>query len=619
MEFNKAQQETINTITGNVAVIAAAGSGKTTTLTYRIKNMVESHHILPSSILAITFSKKAKENIIDKLEKMNIKCVNVETFHSLALKVIQAKYGSTYTVWTKQWEKEKVVTDICTSLSLCSKDDVPYNEICSFIALQKNKMVKYDNELYYPEHLEFSKRDMKQIYQMYENYKEKNHYIEFDDFLNMANDIFSNDSTILKHFQDSYHYILVDEFQDVSLSQSLFLQYINTKNTMIVGDPLQAIYSFRGGDSKFIMNFDTTYDDVKVINLNTNYRCSADIIKTANKLAYTLPESKDKNYVESIPFNPSYKKPELRHFEDEYSEAAWISKYISKLKANGYKYNDIAILARTNAQLQKCETALYDRDIKYEIVDGKCFSELPEIKLLISYLRLSIHENDNEAFEYLYNKPNRWLDKKFLEEVKKNARFRNLSLYNSMFTIDRRNWRFKNGIDEIMEIINHLQNVRYSHVGELINYLRSRLNIDQYVTKGKQSDDGGFSEQIENMDSFESLCSKYKSIEEMLKYLENINKEINMSSQSKVKLLTIHKSKGMEYPVVFIIGCNDGLLPHKRNKDSDDEKRLLYVAMTRAEKELYMSYSDMYNEKLMRVSPFMNDIATTIKVVKKNN
>lgn len=619
MIFNRQQEEAINIIDGNVSVIATAGSGKTTLLTNRIKNMVENHDCSPSSILAITFSKKAKENIINKLDELNIRHVNIETFHSLALKVIISAYGSNrYKVWTLQWEKEKVVKEICDTLQLCSYDDVPYNEIFSFIALQKVNMKKSTDALIYKKNLPFPNDDMCNIYKMYEEYKNRKSYIEFDDFLNMANDIFDNDSDVLNTYKTYFQYVLVDEFQDVSLSQSLFLKKINNTNTMIVGDPLQAIYAFRGGNSKYILNFDTDYKDVKVVNLNTNYRCSKNIVETANKLALSIPDSKHKNYVESIANKESFKKPELRHFYDDYEESEWIAKRITELKKEGYNYNDVAILARTNAQLQKLETSLHNNNISFDVVGGNLFTYLPEIKLIISYLKLVIHQNDNSAFSYIYNKPNRWLDKKFFEEVERNSIHKNVSLYNAMFTIDRRNWRFKNGIDEIFEVINYMQNKKYSSVADLVRYLRNRLNIDDFVTKGKQSDDGSYIEQIDNLDSFESMCKKYKTIEQLLKDLDDLDKNIKLKEDDKVRLLTIHKSKGTEYPVVFIIGCNNELLPHYKNKNIDDERRLFYVAITRAEKELYMSYVDMYNNKTLNVSPFIENIKDTILIVKKD-
>ena len=618
MNFNKQQEETINTIEGNVAVIASAGSGKTTVLTHRIKKMVEEHNILPSSILAITFSKKAKENINEKLMELNISNVSVETFHSFALKIISSMYGiKKFKIWTTPWEKEKTIKWICSdSLLLCDSDNVPYNEITSFIALQKNNMKTPNDDLIYTPDIPFKEEDMKQIYKTYEEYKEINSLIEFDDFLNMANKIFDTDYYTLEKYRNIFQYILVDEFQDISISQALLLRKLNTKNTMIVGDPLQAIYSFRGGDSRFILNFDTDYKDVKVINLNTNYRCSKDIVSTANKLALSIPDSQHKNYVESISYKGNFQIPELRHFSDDYEECLWVASKIGELKFKGYDYNDIAILARTNAQLQKLESTLHDEDIAFEIVDGKTFTELAEIKLIISYFKLALNTNDNESFSYLYNKPNRWLDKKFLKEVTDNSFKKNTSLYNSMFTIGRRNWRFKKGIDEIIEVINYLQNNQNSNISDLVRFLRNRLSIDKFVTKGKQSDDGSYIEQIDNLNSFENICSKYSSIKEFVSYIDELNTEMENKDNDKVKLLTIHKSKGMEYPVVFIIGCNEEILPHYKNENVNDERRLFYVAITRAEKELYLSYVDLYNGQTKLISSFIKDIEDTIKIIK---
>lgn len=618
MNFNKQQKEAINTIDGNISVIATAGSGKTTVLTYRIKNMVENHNISPSSILAVTFSKKAKENIEKKLEKLDIYDVNIETFHSLALKIIGSAYGvRSYKVWTAPWEKEKTLQNICTTLGLCNQDDVPYNDIFSFISKQKVNMLKPTDELMYGNELPFKNEDMKRIFISYEKEKENKSYIEFDDFLNMANDTLNINADILSLYQSKFKHVLVDEFQDVSMSQALLLKKLNTTNTMIVGDPLQAIYSFRGGDSKYILNFDEEYKDTKVINLNTNYRCSKDIIVTSNTLASTISDSKHKNYMRSVSDKSAYKKPELYHLDDEYEEAKWLSKKILELSKE-YSLDDIVILARTNAQLQKVETSLHINNIAFDVVDGVLFSEQPEIKLLLSYFRLAMHDNDNVSFNYLYNKPNRWLNKKFFEEVKNNSIRRNTSLYNAMFTIDRRNWRFKNGIDEIFEVINYLQNKKYSSVADLVKYLRQRLDIDTFVSKGKQADDGSSIEQIENLDSFENMCQKYKTIEELLIDIDQLNNMAESNKGKKVKLSTIHRAKGLEFPVVFIIGCNDGLLPHYKNYNTEDEKRLFYVAITRAEKELYLSHTNTYNNKINNRSPFVEDIISTIVINKKN-
>jgi DNA helicase-2/ATP-dependent DNA helicase PcrA len=614
MKLNNAQQEVVDSISGNIAVIATAGSGKTTVLTKRIENMVN-HNINPSSILAVTFSKKAKESISDKLSKLNIFNVNVETFHSLALKIIIHKYGNTYKVWATQWEKEKCVQNICISLGLCNKDDIPYNEICVFITRQKINMIT-DNFIYSDDD-PFSSDEMRSIYLKYEEFKKYKNYIEFDDFLNIANTIIDSFPEEKKYFQSKFEYILSDEFQDISMSQSLLLKKLNDTNTMIVGDPLQAIYSFRGGKSEYILNFDREYNNTKIINLNTNYRCSNNIVKTANALAEDIPDSKHRYYVKSFANNPDNTNPQYNIYSNEYEEAENIADKIIKI-SKSYDYKDIAILARTNAQLTKIQSIFHKKHIPFNVIGGKTLIELPEIILLLSYLKLSLYENDNQSFEYIYNKPNRWLDKKFLQEVHNNSIRKNISYYNAMMTIDRRNWRFKNGIDEIYEVINYLQNKKFHNVGEMVKYLRARLNIDGYISKGKFSDDGGYTEQIENINAFENIANQYASLNEFLIYMNNIKKELDSMSLNRVNLLTIHKSKGLEYPVVFIIGCNDNLLPHEKSNNIDDEKRLFYVAITRAEKELYLSSTTSYNSKVYYPSPFLDSIRSTIYKNKTN-
>lgn len=618
MEFNEKQLKAINTIDGNIVITAVAGSGKTSVLANRIVNMIENHDINPQNILAITFSKKAKENMATKLEELTpyAKFVNVETFHSLALKIIQSAYGNIYKVWTVQWEKEACISNVCNDLSLCSKEDAPYNEIMIFITLQKVNMLKPNDELIYTKGMPFDKDEMKNIYVKYEEYKTLNNLIEFDDFLNMACDIFKDNSDLLLKYQNSFKYILSDEYQDVSMNQAILIEYLgkSNNNTFIVGDVLQAIYSFRGGRSQYLLDFDKNWQDVAVMNLDKNYRCSADIVDTANMFAKSIPESKHRNYAKTMANKDYFKKPEFNSYETSLDEGNGIADKILELCKADYKYKDFAILARTNAQLQKLETTLHNKKIPFGVVDGKLFTELPEIQLLLSYLKLSVDINDNAAFRYLYNKPLRWLNKKFLQEVESCTNTRNKSLYNAMFNIDRRNWRFKSGIDEIHEVITALQNKRFSNTSEMIKYLRRRLEIEDFVSKGNIGDDG-MSEQSENIDSFQDICTEFKTVKELLFYLNDLNKEIDTGDISqKVKLMTIHKSKGLEFPVIFIVGCSDGLLPHYKSLDINDEKRLMYVAITRAEQELYLSYSKLYNDRIFGVSPFIADMKDTITI-----
>lgn len=623
MEFNEKQLQAINTVDGNIIITAVAGSGKTSVLSNRIVNMIDNHNIKPEHILAITFSKKAKENMAKKLEELTpfANFVNVETFHSLALKIIHSAYGNTYKVWTTQWEKEACVGDVCENLGLCSKQDAPYNDIVIFITKQKVNMLKPTDDLIYEKGLPFNNDEMKNIYIKYEEYKTLNNLIEFDDFLNVACDVFKEDMEILHSYQNSFKYILSDEYQDVSMNQNLLIEYLGraNNNTFIVGDANQAIYSFRGGRSGYMLDFDKNWENVKTMSLDRNYRCSSDIVDIANEFALSIPESKHRNYTKAVADKGYFKKPEFDAYDNSLDEGDSIAEKILDLCKDKYDYKDIAILSRTNAQLQKFETTLHNKNIPFGIVDGRLFTELPEIQLLISYLKLADDTSDNTAFRFMYNKPLRWLSKKFLQEVDGKTTARNKSLYDAMFDIDRRNWRFKNGIDEIHEVISILQNKRYKNIGEMIKYLRKKLDIDNFVSKGSIGDDG-MSEQSENMDSFQDICKEFKTIKELLFYLDELNKSMDKSDiNQKVKLMTIHKSKGLEFPVVFIVGCSDGLLPHYKSNDINDEKRLMYVAITRAEQELYLSYAKLYNDRIYGVSPFIDDMKNTITINDNNN
>lgn len=613
MKLNENQQKAVDKFTGNMAVIATAGSGKTAVVTQRIKKLITTHKVKPENILAITFSRKAKDNISDRLDD-KCKNTNVETFHSLALKIVQDYSDNKYTVWLTQWEKEKCLFDICRSRGLCSvNEDLPLNDLLKYIAYQKTNM-KFPDDALYVGNAPYADDKMKDIYWAYEKYKDMKKYIEFDDLLNMVCDIFVKDSDFLEKYQDKFQYILVDEFQDVSLNQAMFLKYLSAKNNnlFVVGDGCQAIYRFRGGISKYLLEFDTEWEDTEIVNLNTNYRCSKDIIDTANLLATNLPESENKHYVEPVANRECMSKPVFKECDNAVREAKYVVDKITEIvNAKKYSFKDIAILARTNAQLQMLENVFAQEKVPYITSDGSTYVERPEIKLITSYLALAFDESD-EAFKFIYNKPNRWLSKQFLERVMSIAKKKKVSLYKAMFDIDRREWKWKNGIDEIHNVINRLRNRRFENVGRMIKYLRRELNIDDFVSRGKLADDGSYSEQIESIDNFEDTCRKFATYDELKTYLKTIDSVDMADEGDRVSLLTIHKAKGLEFPVVFIVGCSEGLLPHSKSTDIDDEMRLFYVGITRAMNKLFLTSTLKYNDKPYDTSHFIDLISNKI-------
>ena len=270
-------------------------------------------------------------------------------------------------------------------------------------------------------------------------------------------------------------------------------------------------------------------------------------------------------------------------------------------------------MARTNAQLQLFESKLASNNIQYNVFNDTTFIERPEIKLALMYIRLAHDTNDDEAFSYIYNKPLRWLDKKFLAETTEQALRTHKSLYESMFKISRRDWKFKGGIDEIAEIVITIQKGKYKTIGEELQALREIVEIDKFVSRGKISEEGDAVEQIENLNTFGEICNQFTDFDEFNKYIVNIKENNLQESSERVNLMTIHKSKGLEFPVVFLVGCSEGLLPHRKSTDINDEKRLMYVGITRAMDRLYLTSNNFYNASPMEVSSFIEMLGDTIE------
>jgi DNA helicase-2/ATP-dependent DNA helicase PcrA len=602
MEFNEDQKEAIDFYKGCCNVIASAGSGKTWVLVNRIANLINTYHVSAQNILAITFSKKAKDNIKDRLDKLipfQSQSVYVETFHSLGYKICKMFSGTNYKLISYDWQKQKILNDIYRS-KYYDNEMENINDVLNYISIRKNNLIKPNQSV------KVDDKEFNWFYEQYELAKQKKKVMDFDDMLTMSYEILNTNKSALDYCQNQFQFILVDEVQDINKVQYKIIKLIAQKNQnlFVVGDMLQNIFEWRGSSNKFVINFQNDWENVKTINLNTNYRSSKDIVDFANYFAQNLPESKISDYKDSIADKSIFKKPEYKIYKNEFEEANGISKKINELvSSESYNYNDIAILARTNAQLQNFETALFDNGLPYQIVDGTTFTDRKEIKIILSYLLLADNLNDNESFEYVYNKPNRWLGKKFLDEVSTIAKNKKMSLYCAMFKIDRRNWKFKKGIDEICTVINHLRETEFKSVKYQIKYLRDKLKIDEYVSSDINEDQID-SDKIENLNSLEHIASKYKDVKSFIDYINSLSKE-NNKKQNGVLLMTIHKAKGLEFPVVFLVGLNQGILPHRLNDNINEEMRLTYVAITRAESELYCSSTKSMYGKSMDESQFV--------------
>lgn len=552
---------------GNVLINATAGSGKTTVLVTRIRRLIY-EGIRPENILAIAFNRKTRQDIKEKLSKYT-QHVNVETFHSLAYRVI-ANEG--YTLM-KSYQKEALIESIFDDPS-----GITFHNVTSIFSKAKANMeipTVYTDQ-----------------YWKYEYSKKRNRLIEYDDFFELAMEVFKNSADVLSYYRNKYKYVLIDEYQDISKCQATFMDMINSDNTMVVGDGFQAIYSFRGGSSDFLRNFPVTHKNTTVVNMNENRRCSQEILRLANTLALEIPDSKSKYYLEPISLNGSYGfKPVYEVLQNEKEEAVYIA---SEIKCLDEKEN-CAILARTNRQFEIIQRVLHAENIPFEMIDGGLFTDIPELKLMINYIRLVNNQADDEAFEYVFNKPPRRMDEKFLSLTKARSKSTGEPLFTAMLSIP---WKYKRRRNKFYNEIKECSEHNFRHVGTLVKRLRKIFKIDDYCMKKNPESD----EVIDNLDCFQEMCSSYKTIPELLTYLEDLR---SSTTNGGVKLSTVHKSKGLEFDAVFVCGCNDGIFPHIRSENEDDEKRLFYVAITRAKKRLYLTGTECYRGKYADESPFI--------------
>jgi len=596
MELSKVQQEAVDFYRGCCNVIASAGSGKTRVLVNRIVKLIEEYDVEPGKILAITFSKKAKENMIERLTKMipeYVNFINIETFHSFGYRIVRQFTREQFEILDADWKKVKIIEEIMQSVYRTKEvDGEEVAEILHYISVQKNQMKKPD-----------TREKFGKFYKKYEDYKSAHNQLDFDDMLTKCYEILVSNEKGLAYCQDKYQFILADEMQDTNAVQYEILKLIGAKhkNVFVVDDPLQNIFQWRGSDNRFVLEFDQEWPDAKTIQLNKNYRSSLNIVRAANHFAEYIPESGHIHYVESVADKGEFEEPHYDRFTDETTEAAEISKRVKELVDAGYHYNDIAVLTRTNAQLQYFETALYRSEIPYTVVDGLSFSDRKEIKIVLSYLRLVCDINDDEAFEYIYNRPNRFLGSQFLQEVKRAARKEKISLFCAMSRVIKTNWRYKSA-NSIYGTVKQLSGNHYKTVADMIADLREILDLDSYVSKDLSENDDS---KVENLNTLQSMASNYKDIKRFVSFMMKFAKEKKIDPNS-VQLMTIHKSKGLEFPIVFVAGVNQGILPHGKNQNPDEEKRLMYVAITRAEKVLYVSSTQRYNGKEMDESDFIS-------------
>ncbi len=587
--LNKEQLEAVKHMDGPCLVMAGAGSGKTRVLTTRIVNLIN-NGVSDYNILAITFTNKAAQEMKDRVfNLLGDVHAFIGTFHSFGLRIIRENY------YELGLANNFIILDSDDTLSLVKRiiknnnlDPKKINAyaVRSKISEIKNQMFS-DIDLDRLYNSEFDKLCVK-IYHSYQRLLEEANAIDFDDLLVKPVELFMKNNNILKHYQDKYKYILVDEYQDTNPVQYKIIKLLASKykNIFVVGDMNQSIYAFRQADYHNIINFEKDYKGCKVIKLEENYRSTNNILNAANSVIKNNIHRKDLKLWSK---NGDGEKVRYLRAYDERNEADVVIDEIKKLVNSGkYNYSDIAVLYRTNSQSRVFEEEFMGKNINYKIVGSVYFYSRKEIKDLIAYLRLIYNTSDNISLRRIINEPKRGIGDTSIDKLEHLSEEMHVSMYEALST--PKELKFKSLIDELIKDSDSLT------LTELVDDILDKTGMrKEYDTKDIESQI-----RLENLEEFKSITEAFNNetgTVDLGEFLEQISLVSDMSEHEEINdavtLMTLHSAKGLEFPVVFIVGMEEGLFPHSNSIQEADgleeERRLCYVGITRAKSILYLT------------------------------
>ena len=590
--LNERQLEAIKTLDGPMLVLAGAGSGKTKVLTTKVAYLLESRDISPKNILAITFTNKAAKEMKDRIFSLigrEAFLIQISTFHSFGLKILKENYDllgytSNFTILDAS-DSETVIKKIMKDYDIDSSK-YNYRAIKSSISSNKNEMVGVE------EYRKFVYNDYDEVvlkvYEEYEKELQRSNAIDFDDLLILPLKLFSEHKEVLQKYQEQYKYVFIDEYQDTNKPQYILSKLISAKykNITVVGDNDQAIFTWRGADYKNILNFEKDYEDAKVVILDENYRSTKTILKAANNVIKNNKKRKEKNLWTE---NEDGNKITYYKAFDEKDESFYVIKEIRKLLDDGVNPNDICVLYRANAQSRGIEDAFLENNISYRIVGSFAFYQRKEIKDLLSYLKLIHNEKDDVSLLRVINYPKRGIGNKTIEELTMVARDKGCSLYDAIES--GKELEFKNIIEELKKSSEKMS------LTEFVDLVLDKTGIRESLKSEKTLE---ADIRLENLEEFKSITRTVEEVDGIASlgdFLDEISlvtdaSEKQEDGQDKVTLMTMHAVKGLEFDYVFVIGVEEGLFPHLNSMNSEDEleeeRRLCYVAITRARKKLYI-------------------------------
>lgn len=604
-KLNERQKEAVLATEGPVLVLAGAGSGKTTVLVNRTAYMISEKHIRPWNILAITFTNKAAREMKDRIERLlgdTAKDMWIGTFHSVCVRILRScidllGYSRDFVIYDTA-DTKTVMKECLRELDIDEKS-FPVRNVLSIISNAKNDLMDAATfENVYKSDYRMS--IIAKIYYRYQTKLRKNNAVDFDDIILNTVKILSENPDVLSKYQDKFQYILVDEYQDTNNSQYLLINLLAqaNRNLCVVGDDDQSIYKFRGANIGNILNFEDDYSDVQKITLDQNYRSTQNILDAANSVISNNKGRMGKSLWTS---NGDGNKVFVYTGTNEYDEARYIARQIKKHFDEQGSFSDCAILYRTNAQSRVIEEMLMRESVPYKVLSGLRFYDRKEIKDIIAYLRVVYNPNDDVSLARIINEPKRKIGNATLEKARNIAREKETSLYDVISHADDYP-EFKTAIKKLLSFSEIIQSLIKLKDTVTIEDLTGRiLNDTGYMPALVMEDTTESKTRIENLGEFISVITEFEKNEEtgntLGEFLENISLVSDIDgydeNEDSAVLMTIHSAKGLEFPIVFLSGLEEGLFPGMRSMESDDdieeERRLCYVAITRAKEQLYIT------------------------------
>ncbi len=602
--LNPEQRKAVETTEGQLLILAGAGSGKTRVLTHRIAYILEQKLAAPENILAVTFTNKAAAEMKERIAKLiagprsSVSLPWMGTFHSICVKILRRDghligLSPNYSIYDSS-DQLDAVKNVMTTLNISQKDVNP-RAILSHISSAKSEYVTPEDFEGYAKG--YFQELVATIYPKYNALLRSNNAVDFDDLLGLTVKLFERNPDVLRKYQELYRYVLVDEYQDTNHVQYLLVTKLaeGYGNICVVGDDDQSIYAFRGATIKNILNFSRDYPDAEVVKLEQNYRSTKTILDAAYEVVKKNKGRTDKKlWTENIDGG----EIALYTASSERDEAEWVARQIEALVSDSVHPEEIAVLYRTNAQSRALEEGMIKRGVNYRIVGGVRFYERKEIKDILAYLKVIHNPKDDGSITRIINTPRRGIGAKTISDIftlsqNKDMSIAELAEYGELSSVNSKVATFGTLVSKI------IQNSKKLGIVELINYVLEQTEYIKMLEDGSSENEA----RIENIKELISVATKYYDMEPqaaLASFLEDVAlveaESSSDDSSGMVTLMTIHAAKGLEFEYVFVVGMEEGLFPHSRvfsdPRELEEERRLAYVAITRAKAQLYMTHAE---------------------------